>query len=162
MLIQPEHKSQIDRHFKAIKNAIRYFGYWYGPYPQPVPGAPAVSGVEAKADASAPKDQPGDELLIVRLRYKTPWSDKSREVERRLLPRKAVATRNLKFATAVAAFAMILGGSEHKGSADLKMVERLAGGALGKDPDGLRQEFVELVKLARDMPPADGARTGSK
>ena len=130
---------------------------------QPVPGAPAVSGVEAKAaDASVPKDQAGDELLIVRLRYKTPWSDKSREVERRLLPKRATATRNLEFASAVAAFAMILGGSEHKGSADLKMVEKLARGALGKDPDGLRQEFVELVKLAGDMPPADGARTGSK
>jgi len=33
LLIQPEHRSQIDRHFRAAFNAIRYFGTWYGRYP---------------------------------------------------------------------------------------------------------------------------------
>jgi hypothetical protein len=33
LLIQPEHASQIERHFKAIFNAIKYFGLWYGQYP---------------------------------------------------------------------------------------------------------------------------------
>jgi Peptidase family M1 domain len=33
LLIQPEHESQIDRHFKAAFNAIKYFGLWYGKYP---------------------------------------------------------------------------------------------------------------------------------
>src|SRR6266540_2572823 len=32
-LIQPEHRDQIDRHFKAAFNAIKYFGLWYGNYP---------------------------------------------------------------------------------------------------------------------------------
>jgi hypothetical protein len=33
LLIQPEHKLQIDRHFNATFNAIKYFGLWYGVYP---------------------------------------------------------------------------------------------------------------------------------
>jgi hypothetical protein len=33
LLVEPEHKSQIDRHFKALRMAIKYYGLWYGPYP---------------------------------------------------------------------------------------------------------------------------------
>ncbi len=33
LLIEPEHKVQIERHFKALKAAIKYYGLWYGPYP---------------------------------------------------------------------------------------------------------------------------------
>jgi hypothetical protein len=33
VMIQPEHGDQIDRHFKAAFNAIKYFGLWYGNYP---------------------------------------------------------------------------------------------------------------------------------
>ena len=33
LLIEPEHKGQIDRHFNALKAAIKYYGIWYGPYP---------------------------------------------------------------------------------------------------------------------------------
>ncbi len=33
LLIQPEHACQIDRHFKAVRNGLKYFGLWYGAYP---------------------------------------------------------------------------------------------------------------------------------
>lgn len=33
LLMQPEHASQTDRHFKAAFNAIKYFGLMYGKYP---------------------------------------------------------------------------------------------------------------------------------
>jgi len=33
LLIAPEHKGQIDRHFRALRAAIKYYGLWYGPYP---------------------------------------------------------------------------------------------------------------------------------
>jgi len=33
LLINPEHKNQIERHFKALRMAIKYYGLWYGPYP---------------------------------------------------------------------------------------------------------------------------------
>jgi hypothetical protein len=33
LLIEPEHERQIDRHFKALRMALKYYGLWYGPYP---------------------------------------------------------------------------------------------------------------------------------
>ncbi|MCC7153207.1 MAG: M1 family metallopeptidase [Bryobacterales bacterium] len=33
LLIQPEHSATIERHFKALETAIKYFGLWYGKYP---------------------------------------------------------------------------------------------------------------------------------
>ena len=33
LLIAPEHRAQVDRHFKALRAAIKYYGLWYGPYP---------------------------------------------------------------------------------------------------------------------------------
>jgi hypothetical protein len=33
LLIAPEHEAQIERHFKALRAAIKYYGLWYGPYP---------------------------------------------------------------------------------------------------------------------------------
>ncbi len=33
LLIAPEHRGQIDRHFKALTAALKYYGLWYGPYP---------------------------------------------------------------------------------------------------------------------------------
>jgi hypothetical protein len=33
LLIAPEHRAQVERHFKALRTAIKYYGLWYGPYP---------------------------------------------------------------------------------------------------------------------------------
>ena len=33
LLIRREHRGQIERHFKALRMAIKYYGLWYGPYP---------------------------------------------------------------------------------------------------------------------------------
>lgn len=33
LLIAPEHRNQADRHFRALVNALKYYGLWYGPYP---------------------------------------------------------------------------------------------------------------------------------
>lgn len=33
LLIRPEHQSQVERHFRALRQAIKYYGLWYGPYP---------------------------------------------------------------------------------------------------------------------------------
>jgi hypothetical protein len=33
LLINPEHRSQADRHFQALRTALKYYGLWYGPYP---------------------------------------------------------------------------------------------------------------------------------
>jgi hypothetical protein len=33
VLLQPEHASQADRHFRAVATGLKYFGLWYGKYP---------------------------------------------------------------------------------------------------------------------------------
>jgi hypothetical protein len=33
LLINPEHRGQAERHFKALRTALKYYGLWYGPYP---------------------------------------------------------------------------------------------------------------------------------
>jgi len=33
LLLQPDHRSQADRYFRAVFNALKYFGLWYGAYP---------------------------------------------------------------------------------------------------------------------------------
>jgi hypothetical protein len=33
LLIEREHKSQTERHFKALRAALKYYGLWFGPYP---------------------------------------------------------------------------------------------------------------------------------
>jgi hypothetical protein len=33
LLYQPEHESQVDRHFRATSVALQYYGTWYGAYP---------------------------------------------------------------------------------------------------------------------------------
>ncbi len=35
LLMQPEHRGQAERHFRAVANAIKWFGLWYGAYPYP-------------------------------------------------------------------------------------------------------------------------------
>jgi hypothetical protein len=35
LLINPEHRGQAERHFKALRMALKYYGLWYGPYPYP-------------------------------------------------------------------------------------------------------------------------------
>ena len=33
LLLQPEHVEQADRHFRATRTALKYYGTWFGPYP---------------------------------------------------------------------------------------------------------------------------------
>ena len=63
------------------------------------------------------------------------------------------ASDDFRFASAVAAFGMVLRSSPYKGSATLAAVEEYAAGALGKDPNGYRAEFLDLVRRARGVAP---------
>lgn len=91
-----------------------------------------------------------DELMLVKLRYKQPQGTESQLIEQTLpagLP-QAEASNNLRWASAVAAFGMVMRGSEFCGKADYAFVEQLAQGARGEDLDGLRAEFVRIVQTA--------------
>ena len=85
------------------------------------------------------------------LRYKAPNGDKSKLVE---YPVEADSygqdmSENLKFASAVAEFGMVLRDSENKGNASFDSVMELAESCVHADSDGYRKEFLELVQLAK-------------
>ena len=107
----------------------------------------------SKPDASTTL-VPSDELLTVKLRFKQPDGDTSSLREYPLTDRGAAfdaASSDLRFAAAVAAFGMILRGSDHAGSFSLADVARIAGRALGRDEGGYRAEFLDLVRKAAEL-----------
>jgi len=78
LLIHPEHRALIDRHFAAAFHALRYFGYWYGRYPyqtltvvDPAFGASGAGGMEyptfitAGASFVAPKSRLSPESVTI-------------------------------------------------------------------------------------------------
>ncbi len=106
------------------------------------------------------------ELLTVKLRYKLPESDTSTLVEVPVNVPKAGApevgaagapaartgmSADFNWAAAVAAFGMILRDSQFRGQANFDMVLELAQGAKGEDKVGRRQEFIDLVKVAKAL-----------
>ena len=91
------------------------------------------------------------ELLTVRLRYKDPTGSRSRLLSVPVVDRGERGSDDFRFASAVAAFAMVLRNSEYKGTADYNMVLALAREARGEDEEGYRQEFISMVERARAL-----------
>ncbi len=103
-----------------------------------------------------------DEWLTVKLRYKEPEGDVSKEMVHPVPASdfKADMPGDFQFAAAVAEFAMLLRDSQHKGKATYEQVIEIAEASLGNDPNGHRKEFVELVKLAKQAVPAGNPNPG--
>jgi len=92
------------------------------------------------------------ELMTVRLRYKDPDGTRSRLLSTPVVDRgSSTASRDLRFASAVAAFALVLRNSDNKGAASYDMVLALARDARGEDPEGYRGEFISMVERARTL-----------
>ena len=105
------------------------------------------------------EDEASRELLTVKLRWKRPDGDTSALEEVPLADRGGAfekASVDLRFASAVAAFGMILRGSDQQGDATAPMVAKIAAGALGPDRGGYRAEFLDLVRRAEGL--RDGGR----
>jgi Ca-activated chloride channel family protein len=92
------------------------------------------------------------ELMTVRLRYKDPQGTRSRLLSTPVVDRgNGHASTDMRFASAVAAFALVLRGSEHRGGATYAMVMALAQEARGEDVEGYRGEFISMVDRARAL-----------
>jgi Ca-activated chloride channel family protein len=92
------------------------------------------------------------EILTVRLRYKDPQGSKSRLLSTPVVDRgESRASHDMQFASAVAAFALVLRGSENRGGATYDMVMALAREARGADVEGYRGEFISMVERARAL-----------
>lgn len=96
---------------------------------------------------------PTDEVAHVRLRYKLPGQDSSRLIEAPVA-RTSLTTQPsdaFRFASAVAAYADLLRGGQSIDAWDWRDVARTARQAGGRDPHGLKAEFVGLVDQARRL-----------
>ena len=96
----------------------------------------------------------GNELGFLKIRYKDPKvkDAKSVEITEPLVFNKKVlkeTSTDYRFAASVAEFGILLRDNSNKANATYDQVIELAEGAIGKDPEGYRKEFVRLVKSVK-------------
>jgi len=94
------------------------------------------------------------ELLTVKLRYKEPDGDQSKLLTMGLLDKNSAfenASDNLRFASAVVGFGMLLRDSNYKGDANFNKIRQIADSSRSNDLKNYRNEFIELIEKARRM-----------
>jgi len=113
------------------------------------PETSLVDPLKYQKNTIDPKAYQAREMMTVKLRYKKPDDNTSKLLETVVTDNRtplANTSDNSRFSAAVAAFGMLLRDSEFKGSASYKQVLELATRARGKDEEGYRIEFINLVK----------------
>jgi Ca-activated chloride channel family protein len=112
-------------------------------------------GIELKYSKYEPSDTKfNDEMLTVKLRYKEPDENESRLVTTGVLDKNnsiEAASENLRFASAVAEFGLLLRDSRYKGTASFARINNLAVNSLGGDLKSYRGEFLTLVEKAQRL-----------
>ena len=90
------------------------------------------------------------ELAHLRIRYKLPQESTSRLIEAPIMDSgiNAHGSDSFEFAAAVAAFGQKLRGGKYLNDYSYADIAQLAAAARGKDQQGYRSEFMQLVKLA--------------
>jgi Ca-activated chloride channel family protein len=94
------------------------------------------------------------ELMTVKLRYKEPDANESKLLSVGVLDKNnsiEAASENLKFASAVAEFGLLLRDSRYKAAADFGSINNLLRSSTGDDLKNYRSEFVELVAKAQRL-----------
>lgn len=88
------------------------------------------------------------EAATIKLRYKVPDTDVSKLLQITVDNKKKTfdqASENLRFASAVASFGMLLQNSQFKGNSSFASIRKIVEAALGKDEEGYRKEFLLLI-----------------
>ncbi|HEU0007637.1 MAG TPA: YfbK domain-containing protein, partial [Terriglobia bacterium] len=115
---------------------------------------PGIDSLKYQKPVEVTRESKSGELLTLKLRYKEPDGATSKLMQVPVSDRGtswAQASRDFKFASAVAALGMILRDSPYKGNATLGSVLDLAEAGRGEDKQGYRVEFIELVRSARGL-----------
>ena len=103
----------------------------------------------------------GKELCTIKLRYKKPDGDKSQLIEKPVIDNNIQLQKtsdNFRWSAAVAEFGMILRQSEFKGDATYAHCKKLAESAKGKDENGYRREFIEMIEVMKSVDEPEVAR----
>ncbi|MBN2040587.1 MAG: VWA domain-containing protein [Spirochaetes bacterium] len=99
-----------------------------------------------KKDATA-----GNEIMTLKFRYKPPKENTSTLIVHSVNDsgtKLKESSDNFRFSAAVAGFGMLLRDSEFKNDLEYKDILVLAKNSKGKDTEGYRNEFIELIKTA--------------
>jgi Ca-activated chloride channel family protein len=89
--------------------------------------------------------------MNIKFRYKTPDGEKSKLIEHALFypPQTFNETSvNFRFVSAVAQFGMLLRNSAFKQQSSFDRTYVMAKNSLGKDSEGYRSEFLQLIRDA--------------
>jgi len=119
-------------------------------------GAPVAPGVDPLKYQSQPMPETAfsGEMMTVKLRYKEPEASSSQLLTAAVKDQRTSwrgTSSDFRFAASVTAFGLILRDSPYKGGATCDLVLQLAEGAQGYDPNGYRNEFINMVSHARTL-----------
>lgn len=92
-----------------------------------------------------------NEMLTIKFRYKRPNEDKSILITKTIKDNGLelnATSDNFRFSTAVAGFGLLLRDSKYKGDMTFEMAKQLAKDSKGKDINGYRSDFLDLVETA--------------
>jgi Ca-activated chloride channel family protein len=92
------------------------------------------------------------DLFTLKVRYKKPGAIRSNLLTKTVPDSSgsfAQASSDFRFASAVAAFGLIMSDSKNKGTANRQKALSWASGALNPDPNGLRRDFLSLARKAK-------------
>lgn len=95
-----------------------------------------------------------NEIMTIKLRYKNPAEDISKLIVHPVEDAKLSfdsTSDNFRFSAAVAEFGLLLRSSEFKQQSSYPQVIALAKSAKGKDENGYRSEFIQLVQSATSL-----------
>ena len=108
-----------------------------------------IDKLKYQANEKRPEISYTEELMTVKLRYKSPNGHRSHLITKAVGSSPVSlygSTNNFRWSAAVASFGMLLRESEFKGSATFAEVEQWARKAQGTDPQGYRAEFIKMVR----------------
>ena len=128
----------------------------------PADGTPLIGALRYQRAEGSAKSVPGSdtasEFGFLKIRYKLPKSDtstlittpitRSNELDGDAVGANVARLREVRWATAVAAFGQILKGGKYTGTYSYKEIIALARANKGEDEFGYRAEFINLVRLA--------------
>jgi Ca-activated chloride channel family protein len=118
-----------------------------------------ASGVETSRYWGSPQLSAaahGGELGILKVRYKRPQSDDSRELtltldRSRVEHSEGATSDEFRLAAAVATFGLLLRDSKYRGEATYRLAEELAVSTLRGDHAGYRAQLLELIRTAQHL-----------
>ncbi|ENC2561512.1 VWA domain-containing protein [Escherichia albertii] len=111
----------------------------------------AVDKLRYTSEKTPIKSGKEKELAWLKLRWKSPQGKESQLAEFPLVPTINIASEDMLFRAAVAAYGQKLRGSEYLNDTSWQQIKQWAQQAKGQDQQGYRAEFIRLVELAEGL-----------